>query len=225
MPSKTKTVPVVLVMGHDKYRNLFLDQGWDIATSAKATNIDLVCFTGGADINPDLYGESYHRSTQVPDNKRDTTEISVFELCKEQGIPMVGICRGAQLLCVLNGGMLVQNISGHKAYHDIVTEEGKMHVSSSHHQMMYPWNVNHILLGYSIGVSKIYQGKDKHKREYAHTFPIEATTVGKLVKEPEVVLFQNTRSLAHQAHPEWMAKESTYCKYFFNTLHKYLGVG
>lgn len=55
---------------------------------------DLVVFTGGTDVNPELYEEKRIRTTGRPDTKRDKFEEQVFAQAKFLNIPMFGICRG-----------------------------------------------------------------------------------------------------------------------------------
>lgn len=98
---------------------------------------DLVVFTGGPDVNPKLYGEEKHPSTQV-DDIRDAENVSLYNYCYKNGIPMLGVCRGAQFLHVMNGGKLFQHVDGHYGDHFIfdVKDRTKIEkVSSVHHQM------------------------------------------------------------------------------------------
>lgn len=98
---------------------------------------DLVVFTGGPDVDPALYGQTPHESTKVsPD--RDKADLELYALCLEKGIPMFGVCRGAQFLHVMNGGELYQDIDNHYQDHmiyDPVEHRVIQKVSSVHHQM------------------------------------------------------------------------------------------
>lgn len=98
---------------------------------------DLVVFTGGSDVDPALYGEEAHSTTRFNEG-RDTDDINLFLMCQEHGIPMFGVCRGAQFLHVMMGGKLVQDIDEHYGDHSIyLVKEMRMldKVSSVHHQM------------------------------------------------------------------------------------------
>ena len=101
---------------------------------------DLVVFTGGPDVNPYYYDETMHKSTQV-DCKRDEHDIEVYTECLEKGIPMFGVCRGAQFLHVMNGGKLAQDVQGHVGDHFIFDCRKRVRisrVSSVHHQLCLP---------------------------------------------------------------------------------------
>lgn len=65
---------------------------------------------GGADINPSLYGETPHAKCGSPNAVRDTAEPYLLKLALEQGKPVLGICRGCQMLNVALGGSLWQDI-------------------------------------------------------------------------------------------------------------------
>lgn len=105
---------------------------------------DLVIFSGGTDVDPQLYGEKPHKTTLF-DTRRDEIDIRLYTLCVEEGIPMFGVCRGAQFLSVMNGGKLFQHIDGHQGNHSIIdsrTGSEIMKVSSCHHQMVMPNTLN-----------------------------------------------------------------------------------
>ena len=96
---------------------------------------DLIQFTGGADISPELYNEPRHRKT-YPNPIRDNREELEFRKWIDKK-PMVGICRGAQLFHAMMGGKLYQHVNNHGKSHEIVTLNGEIiNVTSLHHQMM-----------------------------------------------------------------------------------------
>jgi putative glutamine amidotransferase len=67
-----------------------------------------IVFEGGADIQPSLYGEENLYSSCFP--ARDIYEERIYRVGRELGIPMLGICRGHQLMAALAGGALYQDI-------------------------------------------------------------------------------------------------------------------
>jgi putative glutamine amidotransferase len=72
-------------------------------------NVDGLLLTGGADVDPALYGQSLHPTTEV-DAERDSFEIPLSQRALAQKMPLLAICRGVQVLNVAAGGSLVQDI-------------------------------------------------------------------------------------------------------------------
>ena len=103
----------------------------------KPEDADAICFTGGEDINPEIYGNKCMSCTYFnPD--RDEYEIGLCIMYKNK--KFIGICRGAQLLAALEGMDLVQDISSEHAHQhtvDYYRDDGgieKVVVNSYHHQ-------------------------------------------------------------------------------------------
>jgi putative glutamine amidotransferase len=150
---------------------------WQVLKDAK-----LVIFTGGADINPAIYGQPNLYSQFMPE--RDTAEIEVLRRCLMNGKKMLGVCRGHQLINAYLGGLLVQDIATqlntvHEPDHslEVMDETGIIpnvycsYVNSIHHQ----------------GVVKPGEG-------------LTPTTYWKGVFEST----ENEQILTTQFHPEWM---------------------
>lgn len=72
--------------------------------------LDAIVFAGGADIAPDIYGEVPHRETTGTRPERDAGEIPLMRAALDRDLPLLGICRGMQLLAVVSGGSLVQHL-------------------------------------------------------------------------------------------------------------------
>lgn len=133
---------------------------------------------GGTDLNPQLYFEEPLLTTDKPDNFRDIKECLQVAHAIDKGQPIIGICRGAQLLCALNGGKLDQHNPRHlNNSHPILTSNGDiiLNVAADHHQIMQP--AGHY------------------------------TTYGLSLEDnlPEVLYWPATKCLAVQPHPEWMS--------------------
>ena len=72
--------------------------------------LDGLLVTGGADINPHRYGQDAHPETQPPEDLRDTFEDALLTAALSHGLPILGVCRGAQMLNVHLGGTLHQHL-------------------------------------------------------------------------------------------------------------------
>lgn len=71
-------------------------------------------FAGGVDIDPARYGEQIAFDSVEIDADRDAFELALYRHVKQSGKPVLGICRGLQLLNVAEGGTLYQHIEGHR---------------------------------------------------------------------------------------------------------------
>src|SRR5437867_2641141 len=75
--------------------------------------LDGVVFGGGADVDPRAYGQEPHPSVET-EPERDALELALADRALAEGRPVLGICRGFQLLNVARGGSLVQDFVGHR---------------------------------------------------------------------------------------------------------------
>jgi putative glutamine amidotransferase len=75
-------------------------------------SFDGLCLTGGGDIDPARYGADNVASTEI-DEARDATELAILERALTRDVPVLGICRGFQLINVHLGGSLEQHHLGH----------------------------------------------------------------------------------------------------------------
>jgi len=72
--------------------------------------LDGIQFSGGADVDPAHYGEDRHELTRPIAADHDAFEIELARRGLQRGMPMLGICRGIQVLAVADGGKLTQDV-------------------------------------------------------------------------------------------------------------------
>ncbi len=84
--------------------------GVTINDESKISECDALLLTGGDDVNPSLYGEENAGSEGIDDNL-DKKEFELIEHFTSLNKPILGICRGAQILNVFFGGSLIQHLN------------------------------------------------------------------------------------------------------------------
>ncbi len=72
--------------------------------------LDGVIFSGGSDLDPELYGQEAHPETTGVVADRDRAELALLEAALARDMPVLAICRGSQVLNVARGGDLVQHL-------------------------------------------------------------------------------------------------------------------
>jgi putative glutamine amidotransferase len=82
----------------------------DMSLAAYAEHLDGLVLQGGADLAPESYGEKPLAPEWAGDRVRDRYEIDLFQAFVAAGKPVIGICRGCQLINVALGGTLYQDI-------------------------------------------------------------------------------------------------------------------
>lgn len=166
------------------------------ASCTRAVSIekaDLVVFTGGEDVNPALYGEEPHGTTRF-NLQRDLDDIQAYKKCLELGIPMFGVCRGAQFLHVMNGGKLYQHVDGHYGDHniwDLKTKRAIGKTSSVHHQACIPNRDG----GMEIIADTMGKSKERWKNKLEKSVGTNA--------DVEAFFYRDTCCFGVQGHPEY----------------------
>ena len=77
---------------------------------AKVEDFDGILFTRGEDMDPSFYDEAKKYPTVVSDRARDELELALLKAAQEQQLPVLGICRGMQVINVGFGGALYQDL-------------------------------------------------------------------------------------------------------------------
>ncbi len=138
------------------YAKALCDAGLELVIASPSERASLREFAGlvlmgGADVNPSWYGAVRHPATQDPDDARDKREWELIDEAISRDVPVLGICRGMQILNVWHGGTLLQDIENHRTItsekglpaHDLAVERdtrlaqiagSSWRVNSRHHQ-------------------------------------------------------------------------------------------
>jgi putative glutamine amidotransferase len=73
--------------------------------------IDGLLLTGGGDVDPAFFGAAPDPDLGEVDRERDAFELALYRAARERGLPVLGICRGIQLIAVAEGGDLIQHLA------------------------------------------------------------------------------------------------------------------
>ena len=174
-------------------------------------NYGLIMFTGGADVDPSLYGDTSPNGLCGSGISRDLVERRIFIKAVKCGIPMVGICRGIQFLNVMCGGKMMHHLDGHAGgvhFVKTLTDEC-IRVNSFHHQMILP-------------------NKDAIVTEWSHTrlsfsyFGYGDKIVSYTGEEIEGAIFPKQKAFGVQYHPEMMLYEQPAVHRFVRMLRNVL---
>jgi len=71
---------------------------------------DGIIFSGGEDVDPEFFGHEPHPDLGMVSRLRDEFELALYEAAKQKGIPILGVCRGIQLINIAEGGTLHQHV-------------------------------------------------------------------------------------------------------------------
>ncbi len=158
---------------HERYRAALERAGADVVPlypgDAIPADLDGLMLSGGGDIAPDRYGAD-DEGCQGVDPARDELEISAARRAIEHDIPLLGVCRGFQLINVVRGGRLLQDVPDHNpaereglVEHEVRPKPGSilaatangqpLTVNSRHHQA-----VTREVLGYGLTVTAEVDG-------------------------------------------------------------------
>ena len=134
----------------------------DVDAYIRETGIQAMLLTGGNDVSPRLYnGNSDIVANDAWSRERDETEFRLLEFSRRSCIPVVGVCRGMQMMNVFLGGALIQNIRN-----EIGTQVN--HIAHDHHVKIVCSQFERLLGKSSVPVN---------------SFHSQGVTVAKLAKE------------------------------------------
>lgn len=162
--------------------------------------VDAVVMTGGVDVSPQNYGEEALQPEWAGDPVRDAYDLGMLRACLAADKPILGVCRGLQLLNVALGGSLYQDI-------DTQCDGAKMHRNWE----MYDSNTHYVSFEKNSGLARLY-GPDEVETNSVHhqainrlssELSIEARCSDDGVIEAVRGKVGDPYMFAVQWHPEW----------------------
>ncbi len=178
--------------------------------------IDGLILSGGHDINPALYGEEPRPKLEEIWPARDHFDITLLETALKQGKPVLGICRGFQLINVYYGGKLLQDLS--YADHELLKHnQGHTPDLATHKVTLKPGTELAELFGEELMVNSFHH---QVVTEAGRGLTVSATSSDGVI---EAVENKELKILATQWHPEMMSascdKMTKLFQYFIAKAH------
>lgn len=130
---------------------LILSEGGDAEACISA--IDALIIAGGRDIDPATYGHDSVPETNDVRSSQDLWELALIDSAKEKGLPILGVCRGHQLMAVSYGGFLHQHLPATPPYEKHGAWGGKW---SEHEVSIVPDSKLSVILGLSSNVNSAH---------------------------------------------------------------------
>jgi putative glutamine amidotransferase len=135
-------------------------------TSDLLDRVDGLVFSGGSDIDPALYGQEPRPETTPIVRHRDDSELGLLRAALHARVPVLGVCRGMQLLNVVRGGTLVQHLPESPG----VVHKGPPGTFTTHEVSVAPGTRLHAMVGDAVAVHSCHhQGIDRLGEELVVT--------------------------------------------------------
>ena len=177
-------------------------------------HLDALLLSGGGDVDPARYGEEMIPACGEPDAQRDDFELLIGRLALERGMPVFGICRGIQLLTVLLGGTLYQDI------------ETQLHIERVCHEQTPPYDapvhtvrfVKDGLLARITGAQEVQTNSMHHQsvKDAGPRLIVEGTSADGVIEAVRAVHTDDV--FAVQYHPEYMTTQAEHAARLFGYL-------
>jgi putative glutamine amidotransferase len=122
------------------------------------SRVDGLILTGGVDVEPRRYHREPHPNLQPPRPDRDSAELLLAQVTQEEDIPLLGVCRGMQVMAVAAGGVLEQHLPDRLGHFEHAPGRG---VYGEHRVDIAPGSRIHGILGDEVTVATYHhQGVD-----------------------------------------------------------------
>ncbi len=114
------------------------------------SRLDGLILAGGVDVEPSRYGERPHPMLQPPRPDRDASELLLAQVTAEDDVPVLGVCRGMQVMAVAAGGSLEQHLPDRLGHHEHSPARG---MYGEHPVEVAPGSQLHGILGNRVTVA------------------------------------------------------------------------
>ena len=182
--------------------------------AAQLSAVDALIISGGWDVDPLLWGEEPHAKLGNTLPERDAFDLMLIREARRLGMPILGICRGIQILNVAAGGTLYQDMSEQPG--SFVRHWQNVHPDqATHHVTMEKDSILHDILGDRIVVNSFHHmAVNEPGKGYRVTARADDGTVEGMEST------EGSPVLAIQWHPEMMHRNSAEMRQLFSWLLK-----
>lgn len=181
-------------------------------------NLDGLVLIGGADIDPLWYGEEPRQQLGEVDPIRDQYELKLIKFATDMNVPLLGICRGEQLINVAFGGTLYQDIPSQRPKY-IKHNQGDLDYAYASHSVYVRPDSE---LGSILGKDTLYVNSLHHQavKDLAPGFKVTAYAADSVIEAYEA--WPDRPIMAVQWHPEGLtaAGDTTMLKIFRHLIEK-----
>ncbi len=166
--------------------------------------LDGLLLTGGDDVDPLRYGEDHHHKIEKTNPIRDEFDLTLARMALDRNMPILGICRGCQILNVVEGGTLYQDITAQVKdclLHPLLGVAPKWH--KAHKVALEPESK----------LAKIYAAEELWTNGFHHQAVKDVASTLKVVGKTSDGVIEAVESPAHkfvvgvQWHPEMMLEK------------------
>jgi putative glutamine amidotransferase len=157
--------------------------------------VDGLVLTGGADVDPAFYGDEPHPRLRAGIRRRDEFELAIAQAAVAKGLPVLGICRGMQVVNVAMGGSLLQYVGPEEGY----LRHGTGSPAAAFHDVAVVDDELKSLLGDHLTVNSLHH---QAIRVLAGGLRVAATSPDNLI---EAALGDDAPIMCVQWHPEQLA--------------------
>ena len=195
----TKTVSSIKLAGGEVVHLAKVTNAKEAA--AQLARVDAVVPTGGSDIGAKYYGQSTSKYMEYVNQARDLSDYHIIRLADNLDMPMLGLCRGAQFMNVVRGGLLYQDIDNQRSRRSTYIKHRAANSAWTNHNIRVYDNSK---LGSAMGQGTHYVNSWHHQgiRTLGNNIKVTAVSADSLIEGFEAT--NRKFFVGVQFHPEYL---------------------
>ena len=175
------------------------------SAKAELSKVDVLVMTGGEDIDPSYYGEKPKKNLEDVNEERDVSDMAMLQEAIDEDMPVLCTCRGMQLLNVVCGGSLVQDIPTSKKFKDSkLQHRDPEEIDFTYHEITIDPDSQ---LARIVGTTSLEVNSWHHQgvKKLGQGLKVTATTEDGMIEGLERE--GSSYVIGVQCHPEWSVEE------------------